>query len=159
MEAYVLFAFYGLAVSVLVCLLFRQFWSQHQDREIEKKWQEREWLLDDPERRLRIVEPEPSVPLLFIVARHQRELAGFLHEDFAAEEAEGLIEILLDRRQDPQWPGAQSREADGRRDPHRNQMISTNLREIGCALVRKPVPHPAAAFSLPRRPAPVALGR
>jgi hypothetical protein len=149
---YVLFALYALVVSVLLGLVFKQFWSQYQLRATQKKWQEREWLLDHPERRFQIPEPKPWAPVLFIVARHQPELAGFLHEDFAAEEAEGLIEILLDRRQRPQWPGAQPREADGRRDPHRNRLISTNLREIGCALVRKPLPHPAAALPLSRRP-------
>jgi hypothetical protein len=180
---YVLFALYALAVGVLIGLLFRQLWGQHQLRTIQEKWGERERLLDRPrpralrheileersrpagtrdrdsQRRLQIVTPEPFARVLFIVARDQRELVGFLHKDFAAEEAEGVIEILLDRRQGLQWPGAQPREADGRRDPHRNRAITTNLREIGCALVRQPAPLPETALSPTRFRDPVVFGR
>jgi hypothetical protein len=159
---YALFALYGLAASVLIGVLFKQLWNQHNQRTIQEKWRERERLLDrprtrplaheilaprsrpagtrdrDPLRRPQIVNPETFARVLFIVARDQRELVGFLHKDFAAEEAEGVIEILMDRRQSPEWRGAQLREADGRRDSRRNWAISTSLRESGCALVRQP---------------------
>jgi hypothetical protein len=160
-DTYVLFGLYALVVSVLIGLLFKQLWGQHQLRTIQEKWGERERLLDRPRpRALRheILE-QRFARVLFIVARDQRELVGFLHKDFAAEEAEGVIEILLDRRQSPQWPGAQPREADGRRDPHRNRAITTNLREIGCALVRQPAPLPETALSLTPFRDPVAFGR
>jgi hypothetical protein len=180
---YVLFALYASAASVLIGLLFRQLWGQHHHRTIQEKWGERERLLDRPrtralrreilaqrsrppgardrdsQRRLQMVEPEPFARVLFIVARDQRELAGFLHKDFAAEEAEGLIEILMDRRQSPPWQGAQPREADGRRDPHRNQAITTSLRETGCAFVRQPTPPPETARSMTHFPDPVTLGK
>jgi hypothetical protein len=171
---YVLFALYALAASVLIGLLFKRLWGQHHLRTIQEKWGERERLLDRPrpralrhetleqrsrpagtqdqdsQRHRQIVKPGPFARVLFIVGRDQRELVGFLHKDFAAEEADGVIEILMDRRQSPQWDGAQPREADGRRDPHRNRAITTNLREIGCALVSQPAPLPETALSMIR---------
>jgi hypothetical protein len=166
---YVLFALYAVAASVVITLLFKRLWRQQHLRAIQERWGERERLLDrprtrprapeilaqrsrptgtrdpDPLRRPQIVNPETFARVLFIVARDQRELVGFLHKDFAAEEADGVIEILMDRRQSPQWHGTQPREADGRRNPHRNRSVTTNLREIGCALVCQPVPIPEIA--------------
>jgi len=72
--------------------------------------------------------------VLYIVARDQPELFAFLREDFAAEEAEEVIEILMDRRQ-----GAQPCEAD-RRDPRRKEGASVDLREMGFVFVRQQVP-------------------
>ncbi len=76
--------------------------------------------------------------VLFIVARDQPKLLAFLRQDFAAEEAQGVIEIFMDRRQ-----GVQPREADRhRRDPRRNLGVSIDLRELGCAVVHQPAPVP-----------------
>jgi len=69
--------------------------------------------------------------VLYIVARDQPDLFAFLRRDFAAEEAEGVIEILMDRRQ-----GVQPCETEGR-DPRRNWSVSVDLREIGFTLVRQ----------------------
>lgn len=170
MSTYILFAVYASAAGVLIGVLFRRLWGRHQDRTIQAKWAERERLLDRPRapalkrdilaqrsrppggrdrdsrRRLQTAEPEPFARVLFIVARDQRELVEFLHKDLAAEEAEGLIEIRLDRRQSPPWPGAQPREADGQRDSHRNRAVTTSLRETGCAFVRQPAPLPQPAL-------------
>ena len=59
---------------------------------------------------------------------------AFLREDFAAEEAEEVIEILMDRRQ-----GAQPCEAD-RRDPRRKEGASVDLREMGFVFIRQQAP-------------------
>ncbi len=76
--------------------------------------------------------------VLFIVARDQPTLLALLHQDFAAEEAQGVIEIFMDRRQ-----SVQPREADRhRRDPRRNWSVSIDLRDLGCAVVRQPAPVP-----------------
>jgi hypothetical protein len=72
--------------------------------------------------------------VLYIVARDQPELFAFLRDDFAAEEAEEVIEILMDRRQ-----GAQPCEAD-RRDPRRKEGASVDLREMGFVFVRQQAP-------------------
>ena len=181
MGTHVLFAIYALGASVLIAVLFKLLWGQHHHRTIQEKWEERELLLDrlrtraprheileqrarpaatrerDAQRRLQIVEPEPFARVLFILSRDQRELVTFLHKDFAAEEAEGLIEILMDRRQSPQWQGAQPPETDGRRDPGRNRAVATNLREAGWALVGPPARFPETARS--KTHFPVALGR
>ena len=69
--------------------------------------------------------------MLYIVARDRPELFAFLRRDFAAEQAEGVIEILMNRRQ-----RAQPREADGR-DPRRNLDVNAGLRQLGFALVRQ----------------------
>ena len=74
--------------------------------------------------------------VLYIVARDQPELLAFLRQDFAAEEAEEVLEILMDRRL-----GAQPCEADGR-DPRRNGGVSVDLREMGFAFVRQQVRPP-----------------
>jgi hypothetical protein len=58
-------------------------------------------------------------------------LFAFLRQDFAAEEAEAVIEILMDRRQ-----GVRPCEADGR-DPRRNESVSVDLREMGFAFARQ----------------------
>jgi hypothetical protein len=165
---YTLFGLYAVAAYVLIGLLFKRLWDRHDDRAIQDKWRERERLLDHPRRRalgheireqrarpagtqesavqrgLQTGNAETFARVLFIVARDQRELVGFLHKDYAAEEAEGFIEILLDRRQDPHGQDAPPREANGRRDPRRNRIVSTNLREMGCALVRQPAVLPKA---------------
>ena len=73
--------------------------------------------------------------VLFIVARDKPELLAYLRQRFAAEEAQGVIEIFMDRRQ-----GVQPREGDHRRDPRRNWAVSIDLRELGCAVVRQATP-------------------
>ena len=168
MAAYVLFALYALAASVLIGLVFKELWSQHDQRTFQEKWGERERLLDHPrtraarhkirERRSRPVgtRDRDSQRRLQIV---ERELVEVLHKDFVAEEAEGLIEIRLDRRQSPTWQAAQAREPKRRRDPQRNRAVTSSLRKTGWAFVRQPVPPPTTA--LPIRPCPdvVALGK
>lgn len=79
--------------------------------------------------------------VLFIVARDHPELLVSLRQEFAAQEAGGLAEIFMDRRQGPRQPGVQTREADGRRrDERRNRAVNQDLRELGCAVVRQPTP-------------------
>jgi len=140
-----LFALVALATSLLIGGLFRHIWAQSEQRTIEKRWQERERLLDSRasgaheivEWRLRpagtreVAQAETVARVLYIVARDQPELFAFLRQDFAAEEAEAVIEILMDRRQ-----GAQPCEADGR-DPRRNGGVSVDLRGMGFAFVRQ----------------------
>ena len=76
--------------------------------------------------------------VLFIVARDKPKLLAYLRQRFAAEEAQGVIESFMDRRQ-----GVQPRESDGhRRDPRRNWAVSIDLRELGCAVVRQAAPVP-----------------
>jgi hypothetical protein len=75
--------------------------------------------------------------LLFIVARDQPGLLEFLRGDFAAEEAQGDIEIFIDRRESPRRQAGQPREAEGR-DWNRNRDVSESLRELGCAVVPQP---------------------
>ena len=75
--------------------------------------------------------------LLFIVARDQPGLLEFLRGDFAAEEAQGDIEIFIDRRESPRRQAGQPREAEGR-DWNRNREVSESLRELGCAFVPQP---------------------
>lgn len=183
MGTYALFALYAVAAYVLIGLLFKQLWDRHDDRAIQEKWRERERLLDRPsvrafgheilaqrprpagtqegafQRGLQTGNAETFARVLFIVARDQRELVGFLHTDFAAEEAEGFIEVLLDRRQSPDWQGVPPRETNGRREPRRNRIVSTNLREMGCALVRQPALPPEAALARTHLHDPVPLSR
>src|SRR5229473_3949565 len=78
-----------------------------------------------------VAQAETLARLLYIVARDQPELFAFLRRDFAAEEAEGVIEILTDRRQ-----GVQPCETEGR-DPRSNWSVSVGMRAIGFTLVRK----------------------
>jgi hypothetical protein len=143
-------ALFGLAASLLIGGLLRFIWAHSEQRTIEKKWQERERLLDSrrpvatsheifewsprPARTRDVAQAEPAARVLYIVARDQPELFAFLRQDFVAEEAEGVIEILVDRRQ-----GAQRCEADGR-DPRRNGSVSVDLREIGFTFVRQQAP-------------------
>lgn len=158
MDTYLLFALYAFAACVLIGWLFMHLRGQRDQRTIQEMWSERERLLDhprtrapwheileqrsrpmgtrdrDPQRRLQIVKPEPFARVLFIVSRDQRALVEFLHKDLAAEEAEGLIEIRLDRRRSPM-----GREAEGRRDPHRNRAVTTSLREAGWAFARQSI--------------------
>jgi hypothetical protein len=105
-----LFALAALAVTFLTGGLLRHIWAQSEQRSIKKMWQARERLLDQP------------------------ELFAFLRQDFAGEAAEGVIEILMNRRQ-----GVQPRDADGR-DPHCNGGVSRDLRELGFAFVRQQAP-------------------
>ena len=183
MDTHVLFVLYALTACVLIGRLFVHLWGRYEQRTIQEQWAERERLLDhprthaprreileqrsrrtgtrdrDPQRRLQIVEPEPFARVCFIVARDQRALVEFLHKDLVAEEAEGLIEIRLDRRksllgQDAQRPGVEER-----RDPHCNQAVTTSLRETGWAFVRQSVPSPARTRSLLPSPDRVAMGR
>lgn len=147
-----LFALAALAVIVLIGGLLRHIWAKHEQRTIKKKWQERERLLDSqrpvapsheifewsprPSGTRDVAQAEPVARVLYIVARDQPELFAFLRQDFAAEEAEGVIEILMNRRQ-----GGQPCEAD-RRDPRRNWGVSVDLREIGFVFVRQQEPRP-----------------
>ena len=147
-----LFALAALAVIVLIGGLLRHIWAKHEQRTIKKKWQERERLLDSqrpvapsheifewsprPSGTREVAQAEPVARVLYIVARDQPELFAFLRQDFAAEEAEGVIEILMNRRQ-----GGQRCEAEGR-DPRRNWRVSVDLREIGFGLVRQQAPRP-----------------
>ena len=147
-----LFALAALAVIVLIGGLLRHIWAKHEQRTIKKKWQERERLLDsqrpvDPSHEIfewsprpsgtrEVAQAEPVARVLYIVARDQPELFAFLRQDFAAEEAEGVIEILMNRRQ-----GGQPCEADGR-DPRRSWRVSVDLREIGFVFVRQQEPRP-----------------
>jgi len=141
-----LFVLAALVASVLVGGLLK-IWKQHEQRMIDKKWQERERVLDRrrpvaPRREIRerpagprdVVKAETVARVLYIAARDQPELFAFLRQDFAAEEAQGVIEILMDRRQ-----GVQPRETDGR-DRRRNRGVSVDLREMGFALVRQQTP-------------------
>jgi hypothetical protein len=149
---FALFALAALVASVLVGGLLRRIWTQHEQRTIDRKWQERERALDRrrpvaPRHEIRERRSRPAgmrdvakaatvARVLYIVARYQPELFAFLRQDFAAEEAEREIEILMDRRQGPWWEGMQPREAN-RRDPRRNWGVRVDLREMGFALVRQ----------------------
>lgn len=72
-----------------------------------------------------------------IVARDKRELLEFLRRDFAAEEAEGVIEIFSDRRLSPPGQGAQPESDEPRRDRRRNADVARSFRDLGCAFVRR----------------------
>ncbi len=75
--------------------------------------------------------------MLLIVARDQPGLLEFLWTDFAAEAAQGDVEIFVDRRREgPRWQDVQPREAEGR-DWNRNWDVSESLRELGCAFVHQ----------------------
>lgn len=148
-----------LATSLLIGGLFRHIWTRSEQRTIEKRWQERERLLDSrtsgapsheivewrprPAGTREVAQAETVARVLYIVARDQPELLAFLHQDFAAEEAEEVLEILMDRRQ-----GAQPCEADGR-DPRRNGGVSVDLREMGFAFVRQQAGLPISLFKVP----------
>jgi hypothetical protein len=71
--------------------------------------------------------------LLFIVARNQPDLLEFLRRDFAAEEAQGDVEIFMDRRE-TRGQVVQPHEAK-RRDSNRNWGVHASLRDMGCAFV------------------------
>jgi hypothetical protein len=174
-DTHVLFVVYALTTSALVALLFKWLWGWHTERATRAKWGERERLLDrrrghiskheirrrrsrpaaprdrelEPRPGVAVAAPQSFARVLYILARDQHELATFLHQDLAAEEAEGLIEILMDRRS-PQWQGGQSHDANGRRDPERNRAIAANLRETGCAFVRQPAPQPEPLLQVRR---------
>jgi hypothetical protein len=161
-----IFALFALAASVLIGGLLRYLWAQDEQRTIEKNWQERERLLDSrgpvapshdflvvrrrPAGPRGVAQREPGARVLYIVARDQPELFAFLRQDFAAEEAEGVIEILMNRRQ-----GGQPCEADGR-DPRRNWDVSVDLREMGFVLVRQQAPLPLHRACTRLSPAPSA---
>jgi hypothetical protein len=152
--AFILFALAALIATVLGGGLLTEIWKQHEQRTIEKKSQERERMLDRlrpaaswhemREQRSQTAgtrDVPKAARVLYIVARDQPGLFAFLRQDFAAEEAEGVIEILMNRRQ-----GVQPREADGR-DPRRNRGVSVHLREMGFALVRQQAPLPQGTHS------------
>ena len=145
-----LLALAALAASLLIGGLLRFIWAHSEQRTIEKKWQDRERLLDSrrwvatsyeifewsprPANMRDVAQAETAARVLYIVGRDQPELFAFLRQDFAAEEADGAIEILMNRRR-----GAQPCEADGR-DPRRNGSVSVALREMGFAFVRQQAP-------------------
>ena len=134
-----LFALAALGTSLLIGRVLRHFWAQSERRAIEKRWQERERLLESrivewrprPAGTREVAQAETVARVLYIVARDQPGLFAFLRQDFAEEEADAVIEILMDRRQ-----GARPCEADGR-DPRRNEAVSVDLREVGFAFVRQ----------------------
>ncbi len=72
--------------------------------------------------------------LLFIVARDQPGLLEFLRRDFAAEVAQGDVEIFIDRRDTRPRRVVQPRDKEGR-DWNRNWDVSESLRDLGCAFV------------------------
>lgn len=145
-----LFALAALAASVLIGGLLRHIWAKYEQRTIKKKWQERERRLDgrgpvapsheifewrpQPAATRDVGQAAPAARVLYIVARDQPELFAFLRQDFAAEEAEGVIEILMNRRQK-----VQLREAD-ERDPRRNREVNVDLREMGFVFIRQQTP-------------------
>jgi len=148
MDSLILFFLAALAAfvaSILIGNVLRQVWVWYEQQTIDEKWQQRERLLDTPRPgglvpgihvwRARpastrnVPRPERGARVLYIVARDQPELFAFLRRDFAAEQAEGEIEILMNRRQ-----RAQPRVADGR-DPRRNLGVDTGLRQVGFAFV------------------------
>ncbi len=61
-------------------------------------------------------------------------LLDFLRRDFAAEVAQGDVEIFIDRRDSRPGQVAQPRETEGR-DWNRNWEVSKSLRDLGCAFV------------------------
>jgi hypothetical protein len=148
----VLFALAALGASILIGGLLRLIWAKYEQRAIDRTWQARERLLDSrrtgaPSEEIfewsprlwrsdtrHVAQTEAMPRVLYIVARDQPELFEFLRRDFAAEEAEGVIEILMNRRHSVQSPGA-----DGR-DPRRNWSVNVALREMGFVLVRQEVP-------------------
>ena len=79
--------------------------------------------------------------LLFIVARDQPGLLEFLQRDFAAEEAQGDIEIFIDRRESFGWRDLQPRVSE-ERDWNRNWDVRESLRALGCAFVHRSPGHP-----------------
>ena len=141
-----------LAAFMFGCALIavQWLWERRAQRRLAAKWEERERSLDqeDPvapshdifEWRPRpagtrdVAQAETVARVLYIVARDQPELFTFLRQDFAPEEAEGVIEILVDRRQ-----SSQRCEADGR-DARRNGSVSVDLREIGFTFARQQAP-------------------
>ena len=155
MDSLILFILATLAALVASILIIgnvlRQIWARYEQQTIDEKWQQREHLLDSPrpvgpvpgihEWRSRpasmrdVTRAEPGARVLYIVARDQPELFAFLRRDFAAEQAEGVIEIFMNRRQ-----RAQPREPDGR-DPHRNLVVDAGLRQVGFALVSQQTGH------------------
>lgn len=152
MTIFALLALGAVVAIALIGVLLRHIWARYEQRTIDRKWQERERRLDSRRPvapsdeifewspRLRrsgtpLVAPTETVArMLYIVARDQPELFAFLRRDFAAEEAEGDIEILMNRRQ-----GVQPLEAGGR-DPRRNWSVNAALREMGFVLVRQQGP-------------------
>ena len=78
--------------------------------------------------------------LLFIVARDQPGLLEFLRRDFAVEEAQGDIEIVMDRRERLWRQGLQPRVVE-ERDWNRNWDVKESLRALGCAFVHRPLGH------------------
>jgi hypothetical protein len=107
-------ALLALAASLLIGGLLRLIWTHSEQRLLDSR-RPVATSREVPER-----SPRPAgdvaARVLYIVARDQPELFAFLRQDFAAEEAEGVIEILVDRRQ-----GAQRCEADGRPAPQRER--------------------------------------
>ncbi len=149
MGTYVLITLAALIGCVVIGSLLGRLWEREEQHAIGRKWEERERLLDRrrvaswheirkrhsrPAGTLDVPKRETAARVLYIVARDQPELLAFLRQDFAAEEAEGVIAILMNRRH-----RMQPCEADGR-DPRRNWDVTANLREMGFALVRQPQP-------------------
>ena len=74
--------------------------------------------------------------VLFIVDRDHPELLAFLRQEFAPQEAAGLAEIFMDRRQGPGQRGVEPHEFDDhRRDRLRNVDVKIELHGLGCAVV------------------------
>jgi hypothetical protein len=81
---------------------------------------------------------ESMARVLFIVARDQPELLASLRENFATQEAAGLVEIFHDRRQGLRQPGVESDQFDRhQRDWRRILEVSRDLHGLGCAVVHR----------------------
>ena len=84
--------------------------------------------------------------VLFIVGRDHAGLLASLRREFAAQEAAGLAEILMDRRQGPGPRRVEPQQFDDqRRDPRRNSDINRDLHGLGCAIVPRSEPTSATA--------------
>ena len=152
MTIFALFVLVALVAIALSGVLLKYIWANYEQRAIDKRWQARERLLGNRRKgspseeilewspRMRrsdtghVVQVETTARVLYIVARDQLDLFAFLRRDFAAEEAEGIIEIVMNRRHSSVQPP----EADGR-DPRRNWSVNVALREMGFVLVHQQV--------------------
>jgi hypothetical protein len=79
--------------------------------------------------------------VLFIVGHDHPGLLASLRQEFAAQEAAGLAEIFMDRREGPGQRGVEPQDFDDhRRDRRRNLDINSDLHGLGCAVVPRSEP-------------------